>query len=276
MFLARTLLFTPANRPERFEKARQAGSDGIIIDLEDAVAWQDKASARDKVIDYLQKRQNHDDFIEAVRINSVRTPAGLKDLAALIDNDVRPDMLVLPKSESAHEITIINDNLSPHKIPILALIETAQGLNQAHQIASMPQVEGLIFGGGDFAADLGATMDWEPMYSARAQVVQAAAGGGIAAIDVPYLNLKAADNEALIEETQKIKAMGYACKLAIHPKHIEPILSVLTPSEDEVKQAQAIVDAYESAHGNAAEYNGKMIDVPVYRSAKRILQLVNH
>lgn len=273
MFLARCLLFTPANRPERFEKAKELHADGLIIDLEDAISLQEKDSAREQAISYLQGRTPSGRFIECLRINSIRTRAGLKDLSALCDANVRPDMLVLPKSESAHEIEIINEILAPNTIPVLPLIETAKGLAQAHNIAKADNVVGLIFGGADFAADIGATMDWEPLYSARAQIVQAAAHSGVAAIDVPYLHLQDPDDSNLIAETQKVKAMGFTCKLSIHPKHIVPIMNTLSPSKEETEKAKAIVAAYEGAHGNACELNGKMIDVPVYRSAKRILSL---
>lgn len=273
MFLARCLLFTPANHPERFEKAKELHADGVIIDLEDAISLENKDSARKQAISYLQERPHSKNFIECLRINSIRTRAGLKDLSALCDSNMRPDMLVLPKSESAHEIEIINEILSPNTIPIIPLIETAKGLSQAHKIAQCEKVVGLIFGGADFAADIGATMDWDPLYSARAQIVQAAAHGDIAAIDVPYLHLHDPDDSNVIAETQKVKAMGFTCKLSIHPKHIKPIIDTLSPGKEEVEKAKAIVSAYEAAHGNACEFKGKMIDVPVYRSAKRVLAL---
>lgn len=273
MFLARCLLFTPANRPERFDKAKELHADGLIIDLEDAISLEDKDNARKQAISYLQNRVISPSFIECLRINSIRTQAGLKDLSALCDANVRPDMIVLPKSESAHEIEILNDILAPHTIPILPIIETAKGLFQAHQTAQSKNVVGLIFGGADFAADVGATMEWDPMHSARAQIVQAAAHGGVSAIDVPYLHLHDPDDSGVITETQKIKAMGFTCKLSIHPKHIKPIMDTLSPNQNEIDNAKAIVSAYEAAHGNACEFNGKMIDVPVYRSAKRILAL---
>jgi (S)-citramalyl-CoA lyase len=273
MLFARCLLFTPANHPERFSKAHELGADGIIIDLEDAISLADKDNARTQSINYLLTRPQYNEFVQCLRINSIRTRAGLKDLSALCDQDVRPDILVLPKSESANEIELINEILAPSAIPILALIESAKGLYQAHQIAQTKNVVGLIFGGADFSADLGASMEWDSLYSARAQIVQAAAHAGIAAIDVPYLQLHDADDTGVISETKAVKALGFTCKTAIHPKHVKPIIDSFTPNKDEVERAKAITLAYDAAHGNACEYNGKMIDVPVYRSAKRILDL---
>lgn len=273
MLLARCLLFTPANHPDRFEKAKTLGSDGLIIDLEDAIALSEKDHAREIAIDYLKKRVKSSCFVECLRINSIRTPAGLKDLSALCDQLVQPDILVLPKVESAAEIDIINELLKPNTIPLLPLIESAKGLYHAHEIALAKNVIGLVFGGADFAADLGATMAWESLYSARAQIVQAAAHAGIAAIDVPYLNLHDVDDSSVINEAKAVKAMGFTCKIAIHPKHIKPIIETFTPDHEAVEKAKAIIAAYDAAHGNACEYHGKMIDLPVYHSARRILAL---
>ena len=273
MLLVRCLLFTPANHPERFEKAKTLGADGLIIDLEDAISLAEKESARKTAVDYLKTRTQTPGFVQCLRINSIRTRAGLKDVSALCDQNTRPDILVLPKVESAAEIEIINELLAPNTISLLPLIESAKGLYHAHEIALVKNVVGLVFGGADFAADLGAIMAWEPLYSARAQIVQAAAHAGIAALYVPYLNLHDADDIGVINESRAVKAMGFTCKLSIHPKHIKPIIETFSPNKEEIEKAKAIVAAFDAAHGNACEYNGKMIDVPVYRSALRVLAL---
>ena len=273
---SRSMLFTPANRPERFEKAKELGADGIIIDLEDAISPQEKDSARQIVLDFLLKHQSeptNDHFNYCVRVNSIKTPAGLKDLTMLIDNQVRPDFLVLPKCESGAEIEIINNLLAPDTIPIMPLIETAKGLPHINEIAQMPHVTALVFGGADYSADIGAVMEWMPLYQARAELVRACAVAEISPIDVPYLHLQDADDSGILTETEQVKKMGFTCKLAIHPKHIHPINQVMTPSSDEVSRAQRIVDCYDSAKGNASEIDGKMIDRPVYLSAKRVLAL---
>jgi citrate lyase beta subunit len=273
--VARCLLFTPGNRPERFVKAKEANADGIIIDLEDAIALPEKDSARDIILHYFANHQKNaaDKFIQALRINSIKTHTGLKDLSALCETNIRPDIIVLPKVESAAEIEIINQVLAPNTIPILALIETAKGMYTAQDIARADNLIGLVFGGADYAADLGATMDWEALYGARLDIVKAAAQAGISAVDVPYLHLHDTNDSGVIAETKRIKALGFTCKLAIHPKHIKPIINALTPTTEEIEKAQRIVTTYEHANGNACEIDGKMIDVPVYRSAKRIIAL---
>ena len=266
----RTLLFTPANKPERFEKAKQTGADGLIIDLEDSVTLANKDEARNIVINYFKEYKKDDSFIQCLRINSLKTPAGLKDLSALIDAKAYPDVIMVPKTEYAAEIIILDSLLSPHNISYLILIESAIGLYNAKEIAySSVNVQGLVFGGADLAADLHAKLAWEPMLNARSLIIRAAASKGIAALDVPYLNLKDSDDSGIIEETQK--GLGYTGKLAIHPKHIQPIKNTFSPTTQEIERAKKIVDVYESSGGNACEIDGKMIDVPVYKAAKRIL-----
>ncbi len=274
---ARTMLFTPGNRPERFEKAKEAGADGVIIDLEDAISLAEKDKAREIVIQYFKNSSPTKNFLHCLRINSIKTAPGLKDISALIDNHISPDVILIPKTEYAAEIIILDALLQPRSIPYIALIETARGLQNADEIAlSSPNIKAICFGGADLAADLGAILTWESMLNARSQIVRSAAIAGIAAFDVPYLNLHDSDDSGILEETRRVKALGFTGKFAIHPKHIKPILDSFTPSEEEVEQARLIVDAYEKARGNACEINGKMIDVPIARSAKRILAIINH
>lgn len=269
---ARVMLFTPGNRPERFEKASALGADGVVIDLEDAISLAEKNKARDIVIQYFKDSKPIPHFLRCLRINSIKTPAGLKDISALIDNQISPDVLVIPKTEYAAEIIILDALLQARAISYIVTIETSIGLHNADDIAcSSSNIKAIGFGGGDLSADLGATLTWEPMLNARSQIIRAAAMSGIAAFDVPYLNLHDSDDTQILEETKKVKSLGFTGKFAIHPKHIKPILSVFTPTENEIARAQKIVTAYESAKGNACEIDGKMIDVPIVRSAKRIL-----
>lgn len=270
----RSLLFTPANKPERFEKAKIIGADGLIIDLEDSVTLADKDEARRIVIEYLKSYKKDDNFIQCLRINSLKTPAGIKDLTDLIDNNVYPDAIMLPKSEYAAEFIILDSLIAPKKIPYLALIETSKGLFNAKEIAaSSTNLQALVFGGADLAADLRAKFGWEAMFDGRCTIVKAAATMGLAAFDVPYLNLKDTDDTGILNESERVKNLGYTGKLSIHPKHINAINKTFSPTDEEFEKAKKIVDIYESSGGNACEIDGKMIDVPVYKSAKRIVSL---
>lgn len=272
--LLRSLLFTPADRPDRFGKAAQAGADGAILDLEDGVGLSAKDMARREALAFFAARPPAPDrFIWAVRLNHVTTPDGLKDLLAFRDAAARPALILLPKVESAMEVAIAASHLGTGAEPttFMPLIESARGLSAAEAITGHPAVGAIAFGGADLANDLGAAMAWEPLSFARSRVVQAAACAAIPAVDVPFLDIH--DMEGLRHETEAAKTLGYRCKLAIHPGQIATINSVFTPAPSDVARAQRILAAFEAAKGGACQLDGKMVDAPVVKSARRIAQL---
>jgi citrate lyase beta subunit len=270
---ARALLFTPANRPDRFAKAAATGADALILDLEDAVAASGKDEARANLVAHftgdwragLAPAQSC-----GLRVNNVHTAAGLQDLAALAAAGLRPGFVLVPKVESAFELRLCARHLPG--VPLLAAIESARGLEAAIDIATADAaVQGLVFGGADLAVDLRAALAWEPLYAARARIVQAAAIAGIAAVDVPHFVLD--DATALADEARRAKAMGFTGKLAIHPKQLAPIVETFTPTAAEVAEAREIVAAFEAAGGNALEFRGRMVEGPVVKAAQRVLAL---
>ena len=269
--LCRVLLFTPGNRPDRFAKAAATGADGLILDLEDAVSLAGKDEARTILVEHF--RAGHRRGLAAgqvcgLRVNNIHTQAGVRDLDALVTAGVAPDFILLPKVESAVEVRLYARHLPA--IPLVCTIESARGLEAATEIANAdPRVRALGFGGVDLAADLRAELAWEPLLWGRSRVVQAAATAGVAAIDVPHVVLD--DEPGLRSDAARAKAMGYTAKLAIHPKQVPPILEVFTPTPAELERARGIVAACEAAGGNVVEYQGKMIDEPVVKSAQRML-----
>jgi citrate lyase beta subunit len=271
------MLFTPANRPDRYEKGVATGADGVVVDLEDSIPLAEKDSARATVVDYFKEKGRipaDRPFVSAIRLNNIHTLAGLKDLSALVDSGIRPDVLLLPKVESPVEVQILESHLMGRQAEIrfMALIETALGLQNADAIARCSErLNALVFGGADLAADLGADPGWEPMLFARARLVQAAAMAGIVALDVPYLNLQ--DMSGLRPECIRVKALGFVGKFSIHPKHVPVVMEAFRPDPASVSHAHRIVEAYEAVQGNACEVDGKMVDLPVYRSARRTLAL---
>jgi len=273
--LVRNLLFTPADRPERFEKAVAVGADGAILDLEDGVGLPSKEKARQAALKFFQTPPAAPQgFIWAVRFNHVTTEDGLKDLLAFRAAPLKPKVVMLPKTESVTEVEIAVRHLKTgagDAPQILALIETGKGLGAAEAIASHPSVAAIAFGGADLAADLHATLAWEPMLFARSRIAQAAAAAGIPAFDVPFLDIH--DAAGLTKETQLVKALGYSCKLAIHPAQIAPINAVFTPDSKELERAEQIVAAFEQAHGGACQVDGRMVDVPVVKAAQRTVAL---
>ena len=278
--LARALLFTPGNRPERFAKAVTTRADGLIIDLEDAVGPADKDSARLGVMAWLRGHTGfaRSDFLVCLRINSLYTTAGLSDLLAVADlarAGFAPDAVLVPKVESAVEIELVARHLraagdTGAGIVLAALIESALGLENAFAIArATPMLRTLGFGGADLAADLNCGFAWEPLLAARARVVQAAAGAGLAALDVPYLDID--DDGGLAAECARVRGLGFTGKLAIHPRQADAIIDAFTPTAAEIEHAQGVMAAFEAADGGVCVYRGKMVDEPVMRSAKRAL-----
>jgi (S)-citramalyl-CoA lyase len=273
----KALLFTPGTRPDRFAKAQATAADGVIIDLEDAVGPGEKDGAREGVATWLRERgaPSRAGFLSCVRVNSVYTNAGLRDLlmiAEVAGAGRAPDALLLPKVESATEIELVARHLKG-SVPLLGLIESATGLEQAFAIAAARSVVGLGFGGVDLAADLRCAFAWEPLLAPRSRVVQAAASRGVAVLDVPFLDIP--DAEGLAAECARAKAMGFTGKLAIHPSQSEGIVKAFTPTAAEVEFAQGVLAAYEAAKGGVCTYRGKMIDEPVVASARQVIARAN-
>jgi (S)-citramalyl-CoA lyase len=275
--VTRSMLFTPADRPDRFAHGPTSGADGAVIDLEDGVGLSCKSEARKAALEFFAgPTKAPDGFVWAVRLNHVTTEAGLQDLLAFRSAAKKPHAVMLPKTESVTEVEIALAHWSDKSATptIVALIESGRGLAVAEQIAAHPAVAALAFGGADLAADLHATLAWEPMLFARSRIVQAAASAGIAAWDVPFLDIH--NGDGLKRETVASKALGYVCKLAIHPGQIAVVNEVFTPSANELNRAKLIVSAFEAAHGGACQIDGKMVDAPVVKAARRTVALAAH
>jgi len=261
----RSWLFTPATMPERFERAAAVGADVLILDLEDAVAPDRKDEARRIALEFLAKPNAWAHTARALRINSPTTSYGLEDLLALIRSGAKPDAVIIPKTESADIVRLIDGHLGG--VPLVPLIESARGVENAAEIAaSSPRVEALFFGAADLAADLGAAVGWEPLLAARTRVVNAAAMARVGVIDSPFFDLHDADG--LPEEVRKAVALGFTAKAAIHPNQVAPINAALTPTAEAVAEARLILA--ENAKG-VGVVNGKMIDEAMARKARRIL-----
>jgi (S)-citramalyl-CoA lyase len=264
----RSWLFTPATRPDRFDKAAASGADVSIIDLEDSVAPADKAEARRTAVAHLAQPAAGSSG-RALRMNGLDTRFGLADLQALLESSACPDYLVLPKTESAAHLQILDRLLAEagKATRLVALIESAHGLGASEAIAaSTPRLEALLFGAADMSADLGAGTAWAPLAYARSRLVAACALAGIVAIDSPFFDVK--DPEGLTQETSEAVALGFAGKSAIHPNQIAPINAALTPRPEEVARARAILA--ENAKG-VGVVQGQMVDEAVARKARRIL-----
>jgi (S)-citramalyl-CoA lyase len=272
--LRRTLIFVPGIQPELIPKALRTGSDIVCIDLEDAIAPQHKSGARRRTLDYFASPQAVDGVEQTVRINCLRTADGLEDVLAVIASDTPPLALMLTKVKTADEVRLLDDLLagSHDRIRFHVIIETNDGLENAYEIArASPRIESLLFGGIDMAADLRVEPTWEALLYARHRVVHAAAGAGVDAIDVPFLDL--GDMEGLAAAAKASAAIGFTGKAAIHPKQIPVVNAAFSPSPSQLERARRIVDAFSKHDSGLLVVDGELIEKPVLRSMQRILAI---
>lgn len=269
--LWRSLLFVPATRPDRFEKAAAAGADMVCIDLEDAVAPDDKETARATALEYLAgSLPAGPRWI--LRINSPRTALGLRDLLALLDSAAAPDALFIPKASSAEEMRWLDDLLSAagKEIDLIPVIESAEGLDRVVEIAgAVLRNVAIGFGSADYAAELGSDMSVAALAYGRGRIAAAAGQAGIAAVDGIWPDFN--DDDGLRGDTELIRSMGFDGKIAIHPRQVAVINAVFAPSAEEVERARRIVAASEAAKGGIATVDGEMIDNPVVVAAQQVL-----
>ena len=258
--LLQSLLFVPGNRPDRFGKALASGADLVVIDLEDAVGPADKENARDAAIAAIG------DPRLGIRINGLRTKQGLADLLAL--SETRVPYIMIPMVETAAEIEIAHAVLGTG-VGLLPLIETVKGLGGAQAIAAAPGVCGVMLGGADLAGELGVAMSWDALFAARSTVVMACAAARVPAIDAPWLHLD--DLGGLATEIGRVKAMGFAAKSVVHPKHIAVVHQAMRPTAAEIAEAHDAEAAYARAGESAVRFNGKMLEAPVMARYRRIV-----
>ena len=265
----RSLLFVPALRPERVAKAIAAGADIVCIDLEDSVASERKAEARPMAIEALRTPAGSSAL--AVRINPIRGPEGPLDIAALVAAPVRPAYVLVPKVDDADDVARVRHLLGAVALPVIALIETAVAVDNATAIARAVAPEGMLFFGAmDMSAELGCSLDWEPLAYIRGRLIQAAAVAGIDVLDTPYPDI--ADEAGGAAEVRRARQFGFAGKAAIHPRHLRGIHVAFTPTVEEIAWARRVIDGMAASTG-VFQLDGKMIDRPVVRAAERTLAI---
>ena len=255
-------LFVPGDRPDRFEKAAAAGADAIILDLEDAVAAEHKALAREAV------RANRVQSLPViVRINAADTPWFSDDLAMLASIEVAA--IMVPKAAGAATIARVAQQSGA--ATIIPLVESVAGVASLDTMLRCPGVLCAAFGALDLALDLGCQPDWQPLLMARSELVLRSRLCGIAApIDgvTPALD----NAEEVRADAQRARDFGFRGKLAIHPNQIAPIREGFGPSKAERAWAEAVLAGSRSA-GGATQAEGAMIDKPVLERARRIMGL---
>jgi citrate lyase subunit beta/citryl-CoA lyase len=294
----RSLLFVPADSPRKLEKSLQSGSDVLIFDLEDAVSPARKQEGRLELVKFLNeiKRTGIKTPELYVRVNALTTGMTLADLAAVMP--CRPAGVVLPKSTGARDLALLSayleafehlypqasslgtDAATPALTSIIAIVtETADslaGLNEYR--GATPRLAGMMWGAEDLSGDIGAltnkeegTSEWTtPFKLVRSLCLFAASAAGVPAIDTVPTEIN--NVEALTRETRQAYRDGFSAKAAIHPGQVPVINAAMTPDAATQEWASRVIAAFaSSASVGVATMDGKMLDTPHLRLAKKII-----
>ncbi|WP_175867605.1 HpcH/HpaI aldolase/citrate lyase family protein [Burkholderia contaminans] len=268
---ARSLLFVPATRPERFAKALDSGADCIIVDLEDAVSPDSKDDARAQLAQHLPLLTAEQRARTVVRVNAAGTPWHDADIALLRDWAAQRVVVMLPKSEDAGALRHVAKQLGEHA-QLVALIESLAGLDAADALARDPQVVRVAFGHLDFQLDLGmrATPDEPELAFARNAIVAASRRAQLPA-PIDGVTTRTDDAERLTDDSRRARAFGFGGKLCIHPAQVAGVNDAMGYSEDEQAWARRVIDAAAKHGGAAFSLDGRMVDLPVIRAAQAIV-----
>lgn len=289
--ILRTLLFVPANSWRMITTAATEGGDAVILDLEDACPIAEKETGRIFARDSIPmlKEKDMDVF---VRVNSFDTGLTEKDIDYVVVKGL--DGVMLPKTESKGDILRLDrllkveeekKGLALNSVVILPLLESPKGISTVSEIISGSQrVIGVSFGAGDYSREIGAGMgvtslspeEYFLMAShPRSCIALAARAAGIFAIDAPFFGL-VIDLEGLFREARKVKLMGFTGKLLVHPRHVDSVNQVFSPSKEEIDFARRVIKAYEEAKAEglgATSLGGRMIDYGSYRRALNLISI---
>jgi citrate lyase subunit beta/citryl-CoA lyase len=276
----RSYLFAPANHARRVEKAFQVGADAVVLDLEDSVAVAEKEAARAQVVAALRLPRECKGY---VRVNSFDSRWCFDDIAAVVGPWL--DGIMVPKAESGEQIHAISARMSdcekragmtPGKVDLMALIETARGVLRAADVAGgSSRLSRLAFGGGDYTNDLDLqwTADERELDFARSMLTHASRANGLEPpIDTVVIEVR--DVERFRRSAANGRRLGFQGKLCIHPDQVGPCNEMFSPSAAEIASAQEIVRAFIEAEAKgiaSITVNGVFVDYPIVYKAQRIL-----
>ena len=295
MRLRRCELSTPGSSEKMIEKALGTAADVVFLDLEDAVAPNQKADARGKVIEAL-RTLDWGRKTRAIRMNNIETEYAYQDVIEVVEKaGEHLDLIIIPKVKAARDVFWVDTLLTQietrlrrkKKIALEVLIEEVQALINVEEIArSSPRLEAIIFGPGDFSASQGVRMTTiggsvttypgDIWHYARSKIVVAARAAGIDAIDGPYADFRHPDGYR--EEAIRSVTMGFSGKWAIHPSQIEIANEVYSPAKEEVERARRLEAAYAKAEAEglgAITFEGVMIDAASVRIIRNVIEKAN-
>ncbi len=285
------MLFVPANSWRMITTAVSEGEDAVILDLEDACPMGDKETGRVFARDSISmlKEKEIDVF---VRVNSFETALTEEDISYVVVEGL--DGIMLPKTESKDDIIKLDQLLNKEEknkrlledgIAIIPLIESPKGVSAISEIiSSSKRIIGVSFGAGDYSREIGAGMGVTSLTAdefflmaahPRACIALAARAADIMAIDSPFFGL-ITDIDGLIRETRKVKLIGFTGKLLVHPRHVEPVNQIFSPTKEEIDFAKRVIEVYEEAKTKglgATSIGGRMIDYGSYRRALNLISV---
>ncbi len=276
----RTMLFIPGNNPNMLQNAGILGADSIILDLEDAVSITEKDAARILVKSAIENLDFYGTEI-VVRINPLSSAFGIKDIEEIAT--VQPDALMIAKATEEDVVTAcemltkieMREGFESGSIKLFPLIETAYGLENVYNIIkSSNRVVGVLLGAEDLTADLEIkrTAEGKEIFYARCKIAVTCKACGIDAIDTPFADMN--NCEGFIKDIETAKSLGMTGKAAINPRQIDTIHEIFAPSEEEIKYAQAVIEAMEEAKKQGKgvfSLNGKMVDAPIITRAQSVI-----
>ena len=266
----RSFIFTPGLKPEMFPKAISSGADMVCIELEDGIAIKDKDQARKNTIGALETLEVKSGVELVVRVNCQRTKFGLLDLEAFVSTKTKVKAIMLPKVKTPDEITFIDDLLTDCGLDtdLHVIMETNEALESIYEIAhASKRIVALYFGGVDMAAELRVPNEYKNLIYARSKLVHAGASVGVDVVDVPYLDLD--DMDGMKKEAELVRDLGFTGKGSIHPKQINILNEIFTPSKEEIAKAKKIVDQFNESDTGLVVIDGKLIEKPVLREMQR-------
>jgi len=267
----RSVLYLPGSSQRMMSKAGARGADVLVLDLEDGVHPDSKASARDQVRQALDKFDWGDSEI-FIRANGLDTAWGEEDVDMIAQ--ARPQGAILPKAESSKTVASVVEALGP-SVPLFLMIETATGVLEARALARMHNVGGLLFGAADYRKNMraGPLPDESELLFARGQVLHAARAAGIEAFDTPWFEYK--DLRGLEASAHRARQMGFDGKSAIHPSQVPVINRVFSPTAEEMTRARRIIEVMRRAMAegkNVATLDDEMVEALHVEEARRVLR----
>lgn len=284
-YVRRSLLYIPGSSEKMLSKAADVTSDGVILELEDAVSIAEKDMARELVISCLKKLKGIKKEV-IVRVNAMDTIWGIRDILGVAG--CAPDAVIVPKADEkaiimADGLLSAAENeagLTPGTVSIIPLFETAYSIaNPMAILSASARIDGVQLGGEDLTKEqeITRTFEGEEIRYARQQLAMAARARKIDIIDTPFTAIR--DMDGLRRDAETAKQIGYTGKACIHPSHTAVVNEVFSPTPEEVEDSRRVLEAYEAGvrqGKGAVMYQNKMIDAPIAERARRILKKAEH